>query len=338
MRPNLMRIVESIYDLEQDTPAWISGILGQLRPWIADGLGLFGFTYSLSDADELVPGAFATMGCSTSMADVLPFAVTQIGPEYVRDGYRSADAGATSEIPGWQGSVAAEMARQEGVADVWSINGRSGGTRGCVVAVNRRSGQLLPPKERRLFARTAEHLAAAYRLRERLRLMDAIERAEAVIAPGGNVLHATGDAKRSDSLDALRTGALRMDRTRGKLRESNPVRAVVPWKGAMAARWTLLEHFDSDGRRYILAREKDPDRSRQAALSPREREVLVHAALGQSNKEIAYALGIAHSTVRVLLVRAARRLDARTRTDLVRRFEERNAFEGAAGNPGRTER
>jgi DNA-binding CsgD family transcriptional regulator len=59
----------------------------------------------------------------------------------------------------------------------------------------------------------------------------------------------------------------------------------------------------------------------RCALSPRERQVLSLAVLGHPNKEIAFELGIGHSTVRVLLTRAAKKLDARGHADLLRRFE-----------------
>src|SRR5262249_14956466 len=42
-------------------------------------------------------------------------------------------------------------------------------------------------------------------------------------------------------------------------------------------------------------------RTTRPALSAREQQALAAAAQGRSNKEIAYELGIAHSTVRVLL-------------------------------------
>jgi DNA-binding NarL/FixJ family response regulator len=45
--------------------------------------------------------------------------------------------------------------------------------------------------------------------------------------------------------------------------------------------------------------------------------VVVHAALGFTNKQIAYALGISNSTVRVLMARAAARIGVRTRNELL---------------------
>jgi DNA-binding NarL/FixJ family response regulator len=52
-------------------------------------------------------------------------------------------------------------------------------------------------------------------------------------------------------------------------------------------------------------------------LTHREREVVVRALRGGANKEIAYDLGLAHSTVRVFMARAAEKLGATSRRDLL---------------------
>ncbi|MEO6097530.1 MAG: LuxR C-terminal-related transcriptional regulator [Fibrobacteria bacterium] len=51
----------------------------------------------------------------------------------------------------------------------------------------------------------------------------------------------------------------------------------------------------------------------------RERQVAALAELGRSNKVIAYELGLGHSTVRVLLARAAGKPGVKTRIGLVKR-------------------
>jgi len=43
----------------------------------------------------------------------------------------------------------------------------------------------------------------------------------------------------------------------------------------------------------------------------------VHATLGMTNKQIAYALGISDATVRVLMARAAKRFGVRSRKELL---------------------
>jgi DNA-binding CsgD family transcriptional regulator len=52
-------------------------------------------------------------------------------------------------------------------------------------------------------------------------------------------------------------------------------------------------------------------------LSPRERELVTLAAAGKTNKEIAHEIGLAHATVRVLLARAAAKLGAKSRRELL---------------------
>ena len=321
-QPDLVGIIESTYLLEQaDTSAWIRGILERLAPWLGDGLGLFGFVYSATVDGRVHPGAFATVGCSESQHRVLPRAATLHEPTFLHTAYLDSDCAAATTIPGWEGSEGRQFAVRGGVFDVWMINGRNIENRGCSLFTNRRHPAPPGPDERELFIRIAAHVAAAQRLRERLRVADVTARAEAIIDPDGKIQHALGAAKLGRSREALRDAVLSVDRARGKARKKDPERALSAWKGLVSARWTLIDHFESDGRRYVLAQENEPDPRSGPELSPRERQVLANAALGRSNKEIAYALGLAHSTVRVLLTRAARKLGASARGELVARYQ-----------------
>jgi DNA-binding CsgD family transcriptional regulator len=53
------------------------------------------------------------------------------------------------------------------------------------------------------------------------------------------------------------------------------------------------------------------------ALTDRERQVVLCAIRGFTNKEIAYELGLADSTVRVLMARAASKFGAHSRKELL---------------------
>jgi DNA-binding NarL/FixJ family response regulator len=86
----------------------------------------------------------------------------------------------------------------------------------------------------------------------------------------------------------------------------------------VSARWTLVDHFDAQGAKYILARENAPAAVALAKLTPTERCVVTYASRGFSTKEIAYTLGIAAATVRVLIMRAVRRCGARNREGLLK--------------------
>ena len=55
----------------------------------------------------------------------------------------------------------------------------------------------------------------------------------------------------------------------------------------------------------------------EAALSPREREVVQHVARGSTNREIADALGIGEETVKTLIARTFAKLGVRRRAEAV---------------------
>jgi len=86
----------------------------------------------------------------------------------------------------------------------------------------------------------------------------------------------------------------------------------------VARRWSLVDRFDSDGRRFLVARRNEPDVRDPRALSPRERQVAAFAALGHSNKLIAYTLGLSASTIATHLAAAMRKLAVRSRVELAR--------------------
>ncbi|MGC4089069.1 MAG: helix-turn-helix transcriptional regulator [Polyangiaceae bacterium] len=92
------------------------------------------------------------------------------------------------------------------------------------------------------------------------------------------------------------------------------------WQTLGAGHWLLVERFEHDGKRYALMVEAPHAPSLLQLLSSRERQVVRRAHAGAHNKLIAYELGISHSTVRVLVARAAWKLGARSRAELLRRL------------------
>ncbi|HMF43684.1 MAG TPA: helix-turn-helix transcriptional regulator [Polyangia bacterium] len=93
------------------------------------------------------------------------------------------------------------------------------------------------------------------------------------------------------------------------------------WQGLLCGRWRLIDHFDAGGRRFIIARGKPAGVPQPLGrLSGRERDACARAATGRANKEIAAELGVAVSTVGMLLLRAARKLRCASREELIRAF------------------
>jgi DNA-binding CsgD family transcriptional regulator len=167
-----------------------------------------------------------------------------------------------------------------------------------------------------LFLRLSGHLATAHRLRRRVRGPErTVDEPEAVLSTHGKVEHARGAAEDRAALEALRSAALDMERARGPLRR-RAESAVGLWRSMVLGRWTLVDRFEHDGKRYLLARENEPAARGPQVLSPREQQVVSLVVLGHSAKLIAYELGIAYSTVRVTLANAQKKLGVTSREEL----------------------
>lgn len=145
------------------------------------------------------------------------------------------------------------------------------------------------------------------------------DRVEAVLCSNKQTEHAEGPAKDANSIQRLREAVVAVERARAQSGHGDGSGREA-WPGLVDGRWSLVDTFESDGRRYVVARENGPTPPRPAALTLRERQVVGYASLGHENKAIAYELGIAHNTVKVLMARAAAKLGARSRADLIARY------------------
>jgi DNA-binding CsgD family transcriptional regulator len=158
------------------------------------------------------------------------------------------------------------------------------------------------------------HVTAAHRLRRALATGQG--QGEATIdAATMKVADATGLARETTARDRLRHAAMELQRTRE--RGDDPDTALAMWKGLVDGRWSLVDWFDTDGRRFIIARRNEPDVRDPRGLSPRERHVVAYTVLGESNKLIAYRLGLSEPTISATLADAMRKLGVASRTQLV---------------------
>jgi DNA-binding NarL/FixJ family response regulator len=84
-----------------------------------------------------------------------------------------------------------------------------------------------------------------------------------------------------------------------------------------------MDQFVHSGFRYQLRRRPIELPGDNARLSEREELVVARAVAGESNKSIAFSLGVAASTVGVLLSRAAAKLGVRSRSELAAAYARR---------------
>jgi DNA-binding CsgD family transcriptional regulator/ElaB/YqjD/DUF883 family membrane-anchored ribosome-binding protein len=196
---------------------------------------------------------------------------------------------------------------------------------GSLICMSAPSSELLSasPGDNATWGRITAHISAGSRIRRALSAREAhadlADGAEAVLSPTGSVAHAEAQAHSPRARESLRRAAKAIDRARSKAR-SNEDEALDLWQGLVAGRWSLVEQFDSDGRRFMVARRNDPHVTDPRALNLRERQVLAYVAMGHPAKLIAYSLGVSPSSVSTTRRTAMRKLGLQTTADVVRLF------------------
>ncbi len=325
-RRDLLAIIEAAYAVDRDQEAWLSGIAESVRanvPFRTVGVVVNGYDISDSERPQLALDGIAYVSADAERlrerwATLKAFYEADI--QRTSAGYGRLDEGLGLDIPAEGRQRLAKVLRGLKMGDVYGINGRNPSGKGCLIGVYLpESFAPISASARRMFGRIGRHLAAAHRLRQRLadaRAPHAPEHADAVLRPNGKVEHAKGAARSAEARAELRRATVSLATLRGRRRLDDPDRAVAAWKALVDARWSLVDHFERDGSHYLVAHRNDCQPAPMSLLTERERQVAALAAMGFSNKAIAYNLGIATSTVGVLMSRALARLGLRSRREL----------------------
>jgi len=212
-----------------------------------------------------------------------------------------------ADTPGWSDCWPG------GVVDSMGLVARDPNGDGFVVTVGLDRVSVLNAREERFLGKVATHLGAGARLR-RTGHSRRLDDAEAVLTPGGKILHAEKVAQGQRA--SLDDGRRRRDEARKTTHDAD--RALEIWKGLIAGRWSLVDHFDTDGKRFLLAMKNTPAVDKRGDLTPRERRVCALVAMGHRDKEVAYMLGLSVASVAAALHRARRKLNVSSRTELAR--------------------
>jgi DNA-binding CsgD family transcriptional regulator len=210
-------------------------------------------------------------------------------------------------MPGWHTHWGHGIVDSVGLT---SLDARGHGVGICAGLAHQGSLSL---RETRLLARLATHLGA----RDRLRDVEGARRlgeADVVFSTAGKVVHARDEVVANARTGAAREGLAARDFAR-KSRHSAE-KALEVWQGLVDGRWSIVDHVDTDGRRFVLAVKNAPRVDRRANLTPTQRRVTALAAMGHADKEIGYMLGVPATAVDAALRRARRKLGARSRTEL----------------------
>lgn len=315
-----LELVETAYRLDGSERAWMRSLLDASIPLLRPDAGILGTTFQVSREGfvTFTSGLVHTADVPDGIAEFLSAMQGERTPLHV--GQAMLDrAPLDTASAAYQRFYGRDFSRWEfvaglrdmGLQDQLVAKAYDPTGAGCFLLAQMRDVHAQPTEHTETWDHVLSHLLAAMRLRRAL----ASSRDEAVLAPDGRLLHAEEPAQSQRAREALRAAALSMDRARCRGKR-DATRALEEWRALVDGRWSLVDSFESDGRRYLVARQNDPRIAFPRKLSDRERQVASYAARGYSNKFIAYALGLSASTVSSHLNAAMRRLGARHRGEL----------------------
>jgi len=324
MKEDWISIVESAYELSGSDEHWLKSLAEVARPALDCGLGLVGYFYNASAARLKLYG-YIRAGASP---DLIEFArrvhehPAWRSSELLRATYRSSTALTYSSDMGkeqWEEMLASTGDWGEnGPRRVLILHASDPSNIGCVLGAPDPRATSSPLTRKAPWTRIAAHLVAGLRLRRRLAGQGSRSEAEeAILSPSGTLLHAEGPAKTRTARDGLRAATVAIEKARGRLRRADPDAALNLWRGLLDGRWSLIDRVEHDGRRLIVAHRNNVATRGLRALTFRERQVAAYAALGHSNKLIAYELGLSLGSVGTHLTSALAKLGAKSRLELI---------------------
>jgi DNA-binding CsgD family transcriptional regulator len=322
------RIVDAAHDLAPDARRWLSGIAAAALPQIAASDGVGGFFCSRR-ADglwaRLQSVSYGVSPTNASSFSALEAAIAPVALNLLGRGRDFSGTGAVFADDGVEGedrAVAVELitaAETWGFGDLFVMGASGSAETGCVLWAPLRRVRRLTPAARRRWKQIAAHVADGLRLRA----------AVAALGPAAPMPARTTwmVPERSDLaadrphaaslLQLLRRHAVRAERAGADELTCQPEDVAAAWQALLEGRWSLLDVFAADGRRYLVARENPPTLIDQRHLHPRELLVVRWVSQGHSNTLIAAELGLSLNAVARLLTRARLKLRVATRGDLI---------------------
>ena len=323
MKPkDWVALIEAGYSLEGNEEAWLKRVLDQAAPLFDRGWWPGLYTYRFTPTTLVLDDA-VTHG-PKNLRHILQESL-KTKPEAIDLVYRSG-----SQIASMSELVFSRFPEQRAVMrrvtsglfrDCLGIKAFTGQGRGLFISLQFFKSIIPTALERKRWPLAVSHLGAGLRLRaltESLTL-DASS-VEGIFDSGGKLYEAREQAKEASARDTLRNAIRRIDHIRTRAGRSDPDKAMAAWEGLVQGRWSLVDHFDTDRRRFVVAIKNDPTYPDPRGLTMRERQVAEFVGLGHSSKEISYTLGVSHSAVTNCTARAQSKLGLSSLAELAAFF------------------
>jgi DNA-binding NarL/FixJ family response regulator len=312
-------VVESAYRLDGTEAEWLDRVLARARADLDTGPGVYAFT-SAGDTPNIesspvfvqqeLDGEFGKRLADLDREGAAP-AYQRIRSRLVSCGGLEQFFGATSDVVVTYRS----LMQPTNIDDGFFLFAQDAEGTSVNLAAPSRNVVTPPPRVRGIWSKVGLHVASALRLRRKLAAKGSTR--DALLDPSGRV-HDAGEALKDDhnAKSVLSRAVQEMEHARSAGVRAAPEHALALWQGLVAGEWSLVEHWEREGRRYVAAYRNRPELRDPRALTQTERSLLKHLALGATNKEIAYALGLPAATVSTSVTRVLKKFRLRSRVDL----------------------
>lgn len=322
--PDWISLIEASYNLEGTDSQWLKGLLCHVSKILNRGSEPVGWTFHCTPT-KFKLGSFSegTSKALTYAARISHILSTEKSLDLT---YRTGVVIATASelvfprLPDMHKMFFNLLKGR--VEDLLVINCQSGMGSGVSIGMLLKNTSRVTAQERRRWPQVAAHIGAAVRLRGKIAQLSAIDspEVEAIMDSGGRLHHAKESAKDQDIRENLHAIVRRIEQSRTQAGRENADVALNNWEGLVNGRWSIIDRFDSDGRRFIVAIKNDPAHPDLRGLTPRERQVAEYAGLGCASKHIAYTLGLSETAITNCTARVQRKLGILSRAQLVAFF------------------
>jgi DNA-binding NarL/FixJ family response regulator len=304
-------IRQACYAFQGSLDGWADGVHAALAPALDQGQGTLVALVEFPDTG-LILRQVRRLGDAARVHTAVVRLSAFLAPQRLRESFFNGRVLGSSSGHYAGDELAALRARAGTVrsrdAAGWCVN--DGVDHGFMVVSPSRKTLALPSRPSAVVRHLGQHVATGLRL-QRLVSGSGLDdpAVEAIFDEQGRARHALGMARGADQLELLRAAVVH----RSKLLEVDAAGAEDGWAAVIAGRWSLVDRFDSDGQRFVVAYRNPPGMLDPRRLTPREEGVATLAALGSSNKEIGAQLQISDSTVATLVATALGKLGLESR-------------------------
>jgi DNA-binding CsgD family transcriptional regulator len=336
---DLINLVEAAYRVTLPSAEWLRLLAEETAKILTPASGLIAYFYDSSDKTRTPKtGQAQLVGLDPSFAETVQemFAELPLGIAHALLPPTVLCTMAASLVPtaDGQGGAFWRRVRSQGFTDAWGLVAGGADGRGVLLSGLLRAAETPSSRDRDSWTRIGVHIAAGHRLRQQLAGTAVLDAADAVFGHDGSLDHTDDERlKSSDARAELQAGVRNMERSRGRMRRLDSPGAVELWRGLVAGRWSLIEHIDRDGKRFVVAKENEPGVVDPRSLTSRERQVVHFVAHGHDNALIGYELGLDASTVAAHLKNSLKKLGFSSRSELVAFYGQLARAAPGAGLP-----